>query len=129
GNYGRMANKALRLAALFASLENKNLIEMKHWAKAQAITEDWRDCLHELYSQVNERPLSEIDSLKEVILQFLTTHPDKQYTIREMQQSSRHFKHVPSKEIEEALDRLEKDGVVDRKRSGKTQTYQIGGRK
>lgn len=52
GNYARFPEKALRTAALFASLDNCEFIEIKHWAKAQAITERWRIGLHELYQQV-----------------------------------------------------------------------------
>lgn len=52
GNYGRLSEKALRVAMLFASLENDGLIEMKHWAKAQGIAERWRLNLHNLYSQL-----------------------------------------------------------------------------
>lgn len=54
GNYGRLGEKALRIAALFASLENNDSIELNHWAKAQAIAERWRVGLHELYRQVND---------------------------------------------------------------------------
>ena len=52
GNYGRLSEKALRVAMLFASLENDGLIEMKHWAKAQGIAERWRLNLHNLYTQL-----------------------------------------------------------------------------
>ncbi len=52
-SYDRLATRAMRVAALFASLENNNQIEMCHWAKAQEIAERWRKSLHELYSQVN----------------------------------------------------------------------------
>ena len=52
GNYARFPEKALRIAALFASLDKSESIELKHWAKAQSITERWRIGLHELYQQV-----------------------------------------------------------------------------
>lgn len=53
GNYSRFAEKALRVAALLASLENRGLIELRHWARAQAITERWRQSLHNLYRTLN----------------------------------------------------------------------------
>jgi hypothetical protein len=53
GNYSRFPEKALRISALFASLNNCLNIELSHWAKAQAITERWRSGLHELYSQLS----------------------------------------------------------------------------
>lgn len=54
GNYARFPEKALRIAALFASLGQCEFIEPKHWAKAQAITERWRYGLHHLYQQVTD---------------------------------------------------------------------------
>jgi len=42
GNYGRLAEKALRVAILFANLENDGVIKMKHWARTQGITERHR---------------------------------------------------------------------------------------
>jgi len=53
GNYARLPEKALRIAALFASISDFDSIELNHWAKAQAIAEGWRVGLHELYRQVN----------------------------------------------------------------------------
>lgn len=60
GNYGRFAEKALRVAMLFASLENRGLIEMPQWAQAQNITERWRENLHNLYTQLT----SQVDTTK-----------------------------------------------------------------
>lgn len=53
GNYGRFPEKSLRNAAIFASFEGSDIIEYRHWAKAQAITERWRIGLHGLYDQVS----------------------------------------------------------------------------
>ena len=53
GSYTRFAEKALRIAVLLASLENDGVIEMRHWARAQEITERWRHGLHELYDAMN----------------------------------------------------------------------------
>jgi hypothetical protein len=53
GNYSRFAEKALRVAILLASLENGGRIEMRHWARAQTITERWRRSLHDLYRTLN----------------------------------------------------------------------------
>jgi|GEM_PF-589756 len=64
GNYGRLHEKALRVAALLASLENGGRVELRHWARAQAIVERWRLYAHRLYEQVTEldaSPQSEID--------------------------------------------------------------------
>ena len=57
GNYARFHEKALRIAALFASINDCDTIELNHWAKAQEITERWRVSLHELYWQTNSNSL------------------------------------------------------------------------
>lgn len=53
GNYTRFAEKALRIAMLFASLENDGHIELRHLARAQRITERWRQSLHYLIDQLS----------------------------------------------------------------------------
>jgi hypothetical protein len=53
GNYSRFAEKALRVAMLLASIENRGNIEARHWARAQAIAERWRRSLHNLYRTLN----------------------------------------------------------------------------
>jgi len=59
GNYARLPEKALRIAALFASIGGYSSIELNHWAKAQAIAERWRIGLHELYRQLNDTNLDQ----------------------------------------------------------------------
>ncbi|NLF13898.1 MAG: DUF3987 domain-containing protein [Anaerolineaceae bacterium] len=58
GNYGRLHEKGLRVAALMASLENGGIIELRHWARAQEIVERWRLYAHRLYEQVTELDVS-----------------------------------------------------------------------
>jgi hypothetical protein len=58
GNYGRLHEKALRVAALLASLENGGRVEMRHWARAQEVAERWRLYAHRLYGQVAELEVS-----------------------------------------------------------------------
>lgn len=74
GNYARMAEKALRIAALLASLDNAGRVTLPYWARAQAITEDWRAGLHRLYSQINEPPPSQDEEHEEKLLQVITKH-------------------------------------------------------
>ncbi len=45
-NYGRLPVICARMALLFASLADADEVELKHWAKAQEITEGWRKLLH-----------------------------------------------------------------------------------
>jgi hypothetical protein len=123
GNYGRMAKKALRLAMLFASLENNGHIELRHWAKGQEIAESWRVSLHEMYTQVaSSYESTEADSLEDEIIAYLTSKQET-VTARIMKQSSRAFKNIPAKRLKEALDNLVTDGVIDKTRVGKAYFY------
>ncbi len=59
-NYTRFGEKALRVAILLASLDDRgpgpafsNVIELRHWARGQEIAERWRQSLHNLYTEIN----------------------------------------------------------------------------
>ena len=68
GNYTRLAEKALRIAMIFASLEGCEQIGHNHWKKAQKITDSWREDLHELYEQINQpSPSKERENEENVI--------------------------------------------------------------
>lgn len=67
GNYSRFAEKALRVAALLASLGNEGRIELCHWARAQAIAERWRQSLHNLYLTLNSAQDEEAKTEERVI--------------------------------------------------------------
>jgi hypothetical protein len=71
GNYGRLAEKALRVSALLASLEGNGRIEMRHWARAQAITERWRIYTHRLYEQVTRLHKTPQADIEDKILDVL----------------------------------------------------------
>lgn len=51
GCYGRMAEKAMRIAHLLAWMESEGKLDMRHWAAAQNIVEGWRNSMHEFYFQ------------------------------------------------------------------------------
>lgn len=65
GNLARFATQALRIATLFASLSNSNILDVPQIAAAQQITERWRGELLNLYAQVNEG--EENDALERLI--------------------------------------------------------------
>jgi len=71
GNYARFAEKALRIALLLASLENGGRVELRHFARAQGITEGWRASLHELYAQVNRAEPSEVRETEDRAVQIV----------------------------------------------------------
>jgi hypothetical protein len=53
-SYARMPDRALRMASLLASLERLQICELRHWKKAQAITERRRQCLHWTYERLTD---------------------------------------------------------------------------
>jgi len=69
GSYVRLSDKALRIAALLASLENEGQINLQIWALAQEIAEMFRYNLHELYAQVSS--LQENDPLEDILINHL----------------------------------------------------------
>lgn len=71
GNYSRFAEKALRVASLLASMENHGLIELRHWARGQAVAERWRAGLHHVYDAVNSSAASPQVLTEEKILRIV----------------------------------------------------------
>lgn len=91
GSYVRLAETAMRIAVLLASLSNNNHIELKHWARAQELTEILRANLHELYAQVNTSEIVPTLSktIEEKILAYVEQNehqedPDKIPTVRNL---------------------------------------------
>ena len=71
GNYVRFPEKALRIAMLLASVSGDAVIEMCHWARAQEITERWREGLHSLYDQVDEAEATESEAMEERVIKLV----------------------------------------------------------
>jgi hypothetical protein len=118
GNYGRFPEKALRVAALFASKDGNSSIKMKNWAKAQGIVERWRRNLHETYRQVNQEngkqnSLTSRDKVKRAIIEKV--NPTK----REIEQ----FTGLSAAEVKQIIDKLIAEGSVKEIKSGKTNRY------
>lgn len=120
GNYTRLAEKALRVAILFASLGNHDRVELNHIARAQQITEHWRAGLHELYRQVNEPPLSEERENEERAMQIIQKLDGGTAV-----DVSRYIAGLSTKQIAYILDGLVDTGVlaVERMTHKKTRFY------
>ena len=108
-NYTRLPMKALRLAALFASLGGTDTIQRDHWGKAQQIVEGWRGSLHVVYDamdvapeQTRQRITAEAKALKHI-------EEKGALTAREIGQ----LLHVPATEAGELLDKLKRIGEVE----------------
>lgn len=118
GNYARLAEKALRVAMLLASLENQGRIEIRHWAKAQQIAEGWRSDLHSLVDALSAsaEPSREHDTEGKVIRLLERGTP---MTAREVGQ----FAHVSSAEAQQVLEHLTRLGEVTAEKIGRATRY------
>lgn len=119
GNYARFAEKALRIAILLASINNAPQITLAHWARAQQITERWREGLHELYRQLNAPTKTEEQDREDRVLRFIE-HKGP-VTLREIKQNVR----MAYGELDDTVHRLVRAGIVEAVPSGKTTRYQI----
>jgi len=107
GNYGRLAEKTLRMASLFAGINGGEKIEYEHWAKAQTISERFRMGLHNFYRQANTPTISEKAALEERILERVLIL--KEATAAEV---SRYFKEYSSTELAKKLDGMVETGLL-----------------
>ena len=98
---------------LLSSLENGGRIELRHWARAQAIAERWRESLHHLYRTMNagQDEASRIEDQVAEIVQRLGAHGTTPTDVR------RYVRSLSTTEASTILDRLTKAGVL---RSEKT---------
>ncbi len=109
GNYTRFSEKALRIAMLLASVDNNNVIEIRHWARAQQIAERWRGNLHALIDQLQgTETQSRAAHLEDKVMQMLQQMG--QATIRDLRSS--HLRSYSSDELERVLDSMERHGRV-----------------
>jgi len=118
GNYARLPEKTLRIAALFAGFQRKDHIEMGHWAKAQNIAENFRKDLHKLVHQIDV--VSQTDSsfdnrVKEIILK------KGSLTVREIHQYSK----MSYPDIENTLVRLIQRKEVRKIDTNHTMRYEL----
>ena len=74
GNYIRFPEKALRVAALLAWVDNGGAITVDHWIAARDIVESWRESLHEFYGQLTNGESSPGREVEEKILRRITAH-------------------------------------------------------
>jgi hypothetical protein len=74
GNRGRFSEKALRIAALFASLAGSKVIDLPHLAKAQQIVERWRLYAQRAYDQAATTDDGEIRQLRAKMYGVLKKH-------------------------------------------------------
>jgi len=112
GSYTRLSEKALRMAALFASLENDAVIGLSHWARAQELAEMMRRNLHELYAQVNTAEPEGV-TLEDLLIGYLKG--GKCVTIRDIRRlGPQELRRQTSEAVRNELANLIRSGVVER---------------
>lgn len=123
GSYVRLSDKALRIAALIASLENQNRITLAIWTLSQEIAEMLRRNLHELYGQVSAN-LPDDEPMEVTLGSFLETQK-RALTVREIcQYAPRSVRKLKAKTIRELLSGMVKDGDVEVMCIGKKEMVQ-----
>ena len=120
GCYGRLAEKALRVALLLASQAGCSEIILCHWARAQEIMERWRMSLHRLYDQVTEFPSSERATKADKVLSAVEKLGNP--TAREIAQSIRGMK---SPEAAQHAEELVGNHLIVSEKVGRTTRYHL----
>ncbi len=125
GFYIRCASKAARIALLLASIESvrddgtlgERQIELRHWARAQAIVERWRVCLHQLVATLNQQPIEPEERLQRRIEdRILAVIRKGKRTVRELHLTT----HIDYQAIRHALNALTELGYIEPVETAKT---------
>lgn len=126
GIYGRLPTQALKISVCIAVADwdgsnNAPTVEMPHWARAQAISESWREGAHRLYCSLTG--LTEEDSLEQRILNRVAKAGDKGTTLRAIYRSEARKR----EEVEPVVYRLVREGLLEEFRPAgkKTDHYRI----
>lgn len=124
GSYVRLSDKALRIAALIASLENDGNITLTIWTLAQEIAEMFRRNLHELYAQIN---IPQQDSpLEDMLIDYLKNLKGGATTIRDIVRLGPHqVRKLGSKGVNDLLKLLQKSGIVELVMEGRKECWKI----
>jgi hypothetical protein len=121
GNYARLSEKALRIAALLASISEAGKIELNHWARALDIVERWRAGLHHLYSQINEPQESQESQNEEKLLSIVL-----KLGTATAADCKRYAPYLSTAEITLHLDKLEDAGLLSSSKTHKgTKRYKF----
>lgn len=119
GNYGRFAEKTMRIAALFASLENSPEISIKHWAGATKIVEKWREGLHDLYNNLTCCPVPIHTDNKNRVLRAIEKKCNP--TKREITQTTG----IPVIDVTSIIDALILEGRIEGKTDKRKTCYRL----
>ena len=117
-NYGRFATIAIKTAMLLATADwamegeqtQAPIISQRHWARAQLLTESWRENLHRL----NDAPENSEDEedLETRVLRYLPL-PKIVLTEREISRNLHLTKPHERDLLEQTLRRMKEDGLIE----------------
>jgi Protein of unknown function (DUF3987) len=121
GSYGRFAMKALRVAALLASLQETpppHTIDLPHWHRGQQIAERWRASLHRLIGHLDA---GTAESRQAKVEEHLIRTLKKQglMTKRDLQRRTG----VAALDLLKGLDALQDVGLVETVQTAQTTKY------
>jgi hypothetical protein len=126
GSYDRLPIKAIRIAALSASLQGCHQVELRHWALAQEVAERWRASLHHLYAQVNLPTRAGGPTMEEKIVEavrHLQSKGMESVSARDVAKAL----HKDRKDIDPYMRALAKEGIFEEIPARKNPRYkQVG---
>lgn len=124
-NYIRLPDMALKIAMLLASLENEDRMDMRHWARGQAIAERWRANLHTLMTQL-PGDNSGYGALEDAVMEVLTKKipTEQKATARDIRDKGTTIvRNAGSPKVRSVLEELYSQGAIAREGEGKTAKY------
>ncbi len=127
GNYIRFSDKAWRMACLFASLdarEDAPTIELRHWALAQDIAEEWRMNLHALIEKVNEPAQTYSELIEEKILGVVQRFEARR-TFPTMRNLRQNVYGVSTEELARMVKAMTNSGQLEKLSAGRTEYYRL----
>lgn len=124
GNYSRLPTMALKVAIILAALDwnahdNVPTIQMKHWYRAQDISENWRAMAHELIWILND---SQESKEHDRVLQFILSCGSQKPTARQIMRALRLKKQQLDNIIAVLKDSGELFEVIDKTPAGRSIT-------
>ena len=119
--YGRLHDKALRIAMLLTSFAGQTRLTLPYWAYAQQVAESWRTMLHQAVAMASEGvPLGREEQLEQKIESQLARY--EKMTSRDLH---RHIKGFSSREINTSVQSMIQAGRVAEEDTAKTKFYSL----
>lgn len=125
GNYGRFPTLALKVAMIVAALdwamgdEREPRVTLAHWARAQLITERWRESAHRLLETLSRNV--EENGMEDRVIRLLAKADSNGLTIREVYR----VLHCTRNQMEPIFSGLVRDGLAERISGPKAERYRL----